>query len=97
MALEHRRSGQPRFLGFPLTGPASGVLSVAFSPDGRTLAAGTSGGSIWLWDLDIDTAIQDVCTATGLPPTPAEWKQYIPQLPYNPPCAHPGHYGLLNH
>ncbi len=80
-----------------LTGSASDVSSVAFSPDGRTLAAGTGGGSIWLWDLDIDNAIQSVCTATGAPLTPAEWKQYIPQLPYYPPCVHPGHYGLLNH
>jgi WD40 repeat protein len=35
----------------PVTGPASAVLSVAFSPDGRTLAAGTYDDKVWLWNV----------------------------------------------
>ena len=31
-------------------GTHNGVDSVAFSPDGRTLAAGTFGGTVLLWD-----------------------------------------------
>ena len=34
-----------------LTEPRSLVLSLSFSPDGRTLAAGTLGGGIELWDV----------------------------------------------
>ena len=37
--------------------------SVVFSQDGRTLAS-ESGGDIWLWDLDVDHAIDRICAAT---------------------------------
>ena len=34
-----------------LTGPASIVYSVAFSPDGQTLAAGSDDDKVWLWNM----------------------------------------------
>jgi WD40 repeat protein len=88
---------RPTSLGQPLTGPTSSVNSVAFSPDGQTLAAGTDDGDVWLWNLDVDKAIQRVCVVVGSL-TRAQWDQYVSsQLPYDPPCAHPGRYGLLVH
>ena len=42
-------AGSPLFS--PLTGPADSVESVAFSRDGRTLAAGSLDGKVWLWDV----------------------------------------------
>ena len=41
----------PARLGQPLTGPASLVNSVAFSPDGRTLAGASWDGKVWLWNV----------------------------------------------
>ena len=35
----------------PLTGPASTIYSVAFTPDGKTLAAGSDDDKAWLWDV----------------------------------------------
>ena len=41
----------PVQIGQPLTGPANFVNSVAFSPDGRTLAAGSADDKVWLWNI----------------------------------------------
>jgi WD40 repeat protein len=34
-----------------LTGPANAIHSVAFSPGGHILAAGSADGKVWLWNL----------------------------------------------
>lgn len=41
----------PALLGAPLTGPENVVWSVAFSPDGKTLAAGSADHAVRLWDV----------------------------------------------
>jgi WD40 repeat protein len=38
-------------LGTALKAHAGSVYSVAFSPDGRTLAAGSASGRVLLWDV----------------------------------------------
>jgi hypothetical protein len=43
-------TGTRRRIGAPLTGHTGSVTSVAFSPDGRTLAATDTAKTPWLWD-----------------------------------------------
>jgi WD40 repeat protein len=69
-----------------LTGPAKGILAVAFSPNGHTLAAGSEDGTVHLWNTDPKTAATWICATTGQPITRQEWHQFIPALPYAPPC-----------
>ena len=69
-----------------LTGPAGTVFSVAFSPDGTTLAAGSQDDTTRLWMATPASATAYACAVTGDPMTRAEWAQYMPELPYHPPC-----------
>ncbi len=87
----------PREIGQPLTAATSYINSVAFSPDSRTLANGTLAGTladgssdnaIRLWNLNVQSAITRICATTANDLTPQLWRTNIPQLPYQPPCAH---------
>jgi WD40 repeat protein len=69
-----------------LTGPAGTVFADAFSPDGSTLAAGSQDGTTRLWHVTPVSAAAYTCGTAGSPITQAEWAQYLPGLPYNPPC-----------
>jgi WD40 repeat protein len=58
------------------------VLTLAFSPGGKTLAAGSTAGSVRLWDIQPATAITTtLCAFIGQPLTQAEWNAYIPGRP----------------
>ena len=76
----------PRPLGQPLTS-SSAVNSAAFSPDGHTLATGSNDGTTRIWNLNVQYAVQRICTTAG-DLTPRQWNQYIPQLEYQPSCLH---------
>jgi WD40 repeat protein/transcriptional regulator with XRE-family HTH domain len=77
----------PQPLGQLVTGSTVPVDSVAFGPGGHMLASGSDDGTTRLWNLNVQYAINRICaTVGGL--TPQQWDKYIPQLPYQPQCAH---------
>jgi WD40 repeat protein len=68
--------------------PAGGLYAsavLAFSPDGHTLAAASEHG-LQLWDVDVFGILQRLC-AQSPAISPAQWRQYLPDQPYDPPCA----------
>ncbi|MGR3869195.1 nSTAND1 domain-containing NTPase [Streptomyces graminifolii] len=70
-----------------LTGPTDHVYVVSFSPRGHTLAAGSADHTVRLWDTDPRAVAARICAVAGAPITTAEWRQYLPDRSYDPPCA----------
>ncbi|MGY3676497.1 caspase, EACC1-associated type [Streptomyces sp. TE33382] len=62
------------------------TVALAFSPDGKTLAVGKEWG-VTLWDTDPEHIIPGLCTTVGDPITRQQWKRYLPDRPYAPPCG----------
>jgi WD40 repeat protein len=69
-----------------LRGHESGVTSVAFNPNGRTLASGSMDGTVWLWTLDLDKLCRKACEIAGRNLTCEEWQQFFMDEPYSPIC-----------
>jgi WD40 repeat protein len=63
------------------------LISVAFSPDGKTLASGNNSGASVLWDIDPSAWRELACGTAGRDLTLDEWSIYMPvSVPYHPVC-----------
>jgi WD40 repeat protein len=76
--------------GFPGSGPQLGIAawSLAFSPDGKTLAYSTSyANTVWLWDADPNSWVSHACQRVNRNLSQAEWDHYIGKnVPYHRTC-----------
>ncbi|OZG27892.1 hypothetical protein BH683_016520 [Williamsia sp. 1138] len=63
------------------------VFDVRFADDDRTVLAAGDGGAVMSWTVDTDLMLARACEAAGDQITEAEWRQYLPASPYDPPCG----------
>jgi WD40 repeat protein len=59
---------------------------VAFSPDGRTLAAAAANGTILLWNIRITDSMATACKRVNRNLTRQEWQEYLGESPYQKTC-----------
>ena len=70
-----------------MTGATNYINAVVFGPGGHTLLAGVGDFTVRVWNLDADSVAQDVCADTTNVLTAAQWRQYVPELPFEPRCG----------
>jgi tetratricopeptide (TPR) repeat protein len=73
-------------IGDPLRGHTSYINSVAFSPDGQTVATGSSDQTIRLWRVSVEPWATRACRVAGRNLSWDEWQHYLGDRPYQKTC-----------
>ncbi|MFD9359794.1 helix-turn-helix domain-containing protein [Streptomyces sp. NPDC060031] len=77
-------SHQP--LGPALPAPGGAALSLAFSPDDRTLRTATEHVPMYEFTIAPDREAADICKRAGGGLPQADWDTYLPEVPYRKVC-----------
>ncbi|SER47214.1 caspase, EACC1-associated type [Actinokineospora terrae] len=64
----------------------AGVEAVAFTPDADVLAIARNSTGVELWPTDAPRIRAAICATAGDPITEQDWRHYMGDRPYAPPC-----------
>ncbi|MFI8188705.1 AAA family ATPase [Streptomyces sp. NPDC085946] len=59
---------------------------LSFSPRGPLLGVSSGAGTVRLWNLNVDAAVDRICSVTRGVLTAEKWHEYLPRLSFDPPC-----------
>ncbi|MEV2211069.1 AAA family ATPase [Streptomyces sp. NPDC050997] len=59
---------------------------LSFSPRSQMLGVSSGADTVRLWNLDVEDAIDRICSTTRGVLTSQKWHEYLPRLSYRPPC-----------
>ncbi|WP_345636945.1 nSTAND1 domain-containing NTPase [Rugosimonospora acidiphila] len=76
----------PTAMGQPVIGHTAPIDQVAFSPRGALLASASDDHTVGLTALSTAQAARRICATTGGVLDQAQWRRFIPELPFAPPC-----------
>lgn len=76
-----------RLLGSALSTPGDTIRSLAFGPDGGTLYGAGTHVPVQAYDIDPDRVAARLCDRAGSGLSPADWRAYLPGIPYRETCA----------
>ncbi|MGW0335899.1 nSTAND1 domain-containing NTPase [Streptomyces sp. NPDC003011] len=60
---------------------------LSFSPRSQMLGVSSGTDTVRLWNLDVENAIDRICSTTRGVLSPEKWHEYLPRLSYEPPCG----------
>jgi WD40 repeat protein/transcriptional regulator with XRE-family HTH domain len=70
-----------------ITGSPDAVYTDVFDQGRPILITAGVGRTVRLWNTDATQAAAGLCATAGTAITRAEWRHYLPERPYRPPCA----------
>ncbi|GAA5076354.1 hypothetical protein [Nocardia iowensis] len=70
-----------------ITGHSDDVGAVVFSPDGHLLASTSADRSARVWETDTARIEASICATVRPRISREEWKRYLPEMDYEPPCG----------
>ena len=82
----YRADGSDALPSETLRAAGSSVFIASYNPSGTVLAGGGRSNSVTLWSTDVHAIASRVCRSAGSPVTQQEWRLYLSDLPYRPPC-----------